>query len=205
MIKENNLSKHENTDKKEKEEKDNKKYRKKTFIYLAIIILLLLLLLVKSCSCSSYNANANPNIKTNTDIKNTPDPNIQDISDNIIKASLELETDNPIINNNISNKKEEAEDMIIPGYTNLYVSNENPTIHLINPKDNTVYLKYTILENGIEIAKTKAIKPNNMADVNLKDVLSKGTHELTFNINTYDIKTEEECNSTTQKVSVTIL
>ena len=73
-------------------------------------------------------------------------------------------------------------------------------LSLINPEENTVYLVYTIYENNEQIAATKAIKPGNMTDINLKDILSTGEHSLTIKINTYDIETHESCNGATQTI-----
>ena len=38
----------------------------------------------------------------------------------------------------------------IPGYSNLTISKEFPEVRLVNPEGNTVYLQYTISENGEE-------------------------------------------------------
>lgn len=92
----------------------------------------------------------------------------------------------------------------IPGYSELYVSSENPSIQLINPELNTVYFVYTITENDTVIYETKAIEPNKMVEVNLQELLSKGEHNLKFQISTYDIETQASCNGATQDVKVIV-
>ena len=97
-----------------------------------------------------------------------------------------------------------AESIEIPGYSELYVNKENPNIQLINPEGNTVYFVYTIKENEKIIYETKAIEPNKMVDVNLKDMLSIGEHNLSFIISTFDIETQAACNGATQEVKVVV-
>lgn len=100
--------------------------------------------------------------------------------------------------------KANSESIEIPGYADLYVSEENPEIQLINPKGNTVYFVYTISEGDKVIYETKAIEPNKMVSVNLKELLSKGEHNLSFAIATYDVKNQTACNGATQDVTVTV-
>ena len=40
--------------------------------------------------------------------------------------------------------------------------------------------------------------------VNLKELLSKGEHNLSFAIATYDVKNQTACNGATQDVTVTV-
>lgn len=100
--------------------------------------------------------------------------------------------------------KANAESIEIPGYADLFVSTENPEIQLINPEGNTVYFVYSIYEEDKLIYETKAIEPNKMVSVNLKEILSTGEHKLSFAISTYDIKTQNACNGANQEVNVTV-
>ena len=95
-----------------------------------------------------------------------------------------------------------AEQTEIPGYANLFVSSEAPTINLINPTSNTVYFKYIISENDVVIYETDLIKPDEMISANLYDLLTDGEHTLKFQINTYDVETQAACNGATQKVNI---
>lgn len=90
----------------------------------------------------------------------------------------------------------------IPGYANLFVSKDAPTINLINPDGNTVYFKYIISENDEVIFETDLIKPNEMIASNLYELLTDGTHKLKFQINTYDVETQAPCNGATQMVDI---
>ena len=105
---------------------------------------------------------------------------------------------------NGKNSEANSESTQIPGYTDLYVSAENPEIQLINPEGNTVYFQYTISENDTTIFETKAIAPNKMVTCNLKELLPVGEHTLNFSISTYDIETEAACNGATQEVKLTV-
>lgn len=100
--------------------------------------------------------------------------------------------------------KENAESIEIPGYSELYVSSKSPNIQLINPTGNTVYFVYTLLENDTVIYETKAIAPDKMLEVNLKELLSIGTHTISFQISTYDVETQAACNGATQEVQVIV-
>ena len=66
------------------------------------------------------------------------------------------------------------------------------------------YFVYTISEGDKVIYETKAIEPNKMVSVNLKELLSKGEHNLSFAIATYDVKNQTACNGATQDVTVTV-
>lgn len=125
------------------------------------------------------------------------------------KPGLEIEEGNDWDGNMPENgekndTKAVQESITIPGYADLYVSEESPNIQLINPSDNSVYLIYTIKEGDNVIYETKAIENGKMVNVNMFKLLSKGKHELSFIITTYDIKTQAPCNGATQTVSLTV-
>jgi hypothetical protein len=59
--------------------------------------------------------------------------------------------------------------------------------------------------NGDEILyETKAIEPNKMVSLNIKDLLDVGEYNLSFVISTYDVETQTPCNGATQEVTVTV-
>ena len=153
---------------------NNKKIDKKDIIIIVLIMILLLFLIGTVIFFINYKK----------------------YDKNYTIIPLEKEIEMPIT----SEEKTESmsESVEIPGYTNFEVSNKKPTVKLSNPESNTVYMVYTILENDNLVYKTKAIKPGNMVELNLKELLDKGNHNLTIQINTYDLDTEEACNGATQ-------
>lgn len=166
------------TNKKAKKNKYEEKESNKNRIIIGLIIvliLMMLLLLFKSCNTSPQQKKYN---------------------------DLEIEQDKKIDSNNQKGKNTDT--ISIPGYSDITISDKNKNLSLINPEENTVYLVYAIYENNEQIAETKAIKPGNMTDVNLKDILSTGEHSLTIKINTYDIETHESCNGATQTIICTV-
>lgn len=119
-----------------------------------------------------------------------------------IKQKLEFENDNPYTEDISSIIEQEF--IEIPGYSAITVSSNAPYVKLHNPESNTVYMQYTLKEGDAILYETKAIKPGNMAEVNLKELLPKGDHTISFIINTYDIDSESPCNGTTQNVVVKV-
>ena len=122
-------------------------------------------------------------------------------------SSLEFEQGSDWDGNMPQNGKQSkanTDSIEIPGYANLYVSSENPNIQLINPTGNTVYFVYTLLENDTTIYESKAIEPDKMINVNLKELLPIGTHTISFKISTYDVETQAACNGATQEVTITV-
>jgi hypothetical protein len=133
---------------------------------------------------------------------NKPDPDSSQNSSvsSESKPSLDIESGQDITDDRVDEDDKIQESITIPGYANLYVSTKNPSISLINPEGNSVYLRY-IIKNGEEVIyETKALEPNKMVKANLKELLPNGEYELTFIIETYDIKTQSPCNGATQEV-----
>ncbi len=97
-----------------------------------------------------------------------------------------------------------VESTTFPGYANLYFSKKNSNLQLINPKENTVDFEYYIKLDGEVICSTKKIKPGNMKEVDLTQILNQGTHTLIFSIVTYDVESKVACNEVDQVVNVTI-
>lgn len=92
----------------------------------------------------------------------------------------------------------------IPGYSSMVVSKEQPSIDLINSDKNTVYLKYSILEDGTEIYHTDLIRPGQMVEFNAYEVLGVGKHSLEFSISSFDIDSQAPCNGANQLVQVEV-
>lgn len=168
----------------DKEEKPEKKktIRKVAAAVIAIIIIILLLLLRSCGGCGPANAPTTPNR-----------PDIEIEGDNKWDGTIQDQTETAI-----------TESIEIPGYSNLGVSKDNPTIRLGNPEANTVYLQYQIIKDDEVIFETKAIKPGNMVEANMYELLDEGKNEVTISINTYDVETETACNGATQAVTITV-
>lgn len=104
-------------------------------------------------------------------------------------------------------KPASAESITIPGYADLYVSSEKPSVQLINPDGNTVYMVYSISYNDEVIYETDgAIPAGQMVEADLYNVFNgaAGTYDLTFKISTYDANTNAPCNGATQPVTLNI-
>lgn len=107
----------------------------------------------------------------------------------------------------IENLKDVAKEeyVEIPGYQNLEVSKEQPFIQLKNLEDNSVYLQYNIMKGDETIYQSILVEPGNKCDKwNAYESLGKGIHKVKFFIKTFDVETQAECNSTTQKVKITV-
>lgn len=159
----------------------------KNNILIPIILLFVLIGVIITCLVMFNKPNKNEDI--------TPTENLE------IEQGSEWDGEMP---QNGEQSKANAESIEIPGYADLYVSTESPEIQLINPEGNTVYFVYTISEGDNVIYETKAIEPNKMVSVNLKELLSNGEHNLSFAISTYDVTTQTACNGATQDVTVTV-
>ncbi len=88
----------------------------------------------------------------------------------------------------------------IPGYSEVYVTDEETEIELINPTDNTVSFVYTITFNGEVIYQSDEILPGKYLCWNPKEYFEEGTYTLTFSISTYETDTKTPCNGALQSV-----
>ena len=161
--------------------------KKKRNIIFTVLCLIILILLIALLYRQNADGDHNERVETPT-------------------TALDIEDDNAW-DGKMSGSAETAPDMetiAIPGYANLYVSDESRTIRLVNPEDNTVYLQYSILDGEEVIYETKAIKPGNMVEADLYSLLAPGEYELSFTINTYDINTQESCNGAVQSVKLLV-
>ena len=172
----------------DKKDKEDTKNRRRYIVCLILLIIILIGL------CSFFIIKI---IKYKTPIDNNTkitDFLIED--DNIWDGKMNYDN----IQDNEDNK------ISIPGYKKIIVDNNNPNIKLVNPSDNDVYFVYTItnIETEKVIYKTNAIKPGNMIELNIKNILDAGEYSLSFQIDTYDYETQVACNGAVQKVSLYI-
>lgn len=86
----------------------------------------------------------------------------------------------------------------IPGYSIIY----GPEVQLINPANNDVYFVYKIYKDEALVYETKLISPNHVATFNATEVLGKGRHQVRFEIETYDMETNQPCNGATMNVEI---
>lgn len=93
----------------------------------------------------------------------------------------------------------------IPGTKSYYlITEEQPEINLINPENNTVYFKYTIIVDNEVIHSTNWIEPNKMVKVNLWELLDEGTYNAEFHIDTLDCIKETPCTSSNLVAKISI-
>jgi hypothetical protein len=97
--------------------------------------------------------------------------------------------------------KANSEEIEIPGYSELYVSDEEPKLTLINPIGNSVYFEYVLTDQaGNELYGTDLIAPGKVVKWNAKSDLNSGDHNVKIQINTYDIKTQSRCSGAEQSI-----
>lgn len=97
--------------------------------------------------------------------------------------------------------KANSEEIEIPGYSELYVSDEEPKLTLINPIGNSVYFEYVLTDQaGNELYATDLISPGEVVKWNAKSNLNSGDHNVKIQINTYDIKTQSRCSGAEQSI-----
>ena len=98
----------------------------------------------------------------------------------------------------ISNEGTEMTEIV--GFDNLLVDANNPSIYLVNPKANTVYLQYDIYYNDKIIYSTDLIPPDRMMEIELYSILPAGNNELIYMIDSFDLETQEECLSNIKQI-----
>lgn len=99
------------------------------------------------------------------------------------------------------------ESITIPGYADLHISHDSPTVQLINPDGNTVNMVYTISYKDNVIYETDgAIPAGKAVEADFYQLFDgkAGSYDLTFLISTYDVTTDQPCNGATQAVTLTI-
>lgn len=100
-------------------------------------------------------------------------------------------------NEEITDKEKEqtnADTTDVTFATQYLIDSNNPSIQLINPKNNTVNMQFTVYVDGKKIEETKLVKPNAAKSLNLKKILKKGMYKMDVKIRTYDVDTNKECN-----------
>lgn len=178
-----NKNNKENSDKDDNSIKTRKRIIRFTLLFILIVIVIWLLRGCGGCS--------KPIIPGSTDTKQG--------------TSLDIAEDNEWDGTMSDNRpKASSESIIIPGYSDLYVSNEAKTIKLVNDVENTVYLQYNIYEGDSLVYESQAIKPGNMLEADLYSLFTQGEHELRLQINTFDVDTQQTCNGATQSVKITV-
>lgn len=108
--------------------------------------------------------------------------------------------------NQQSGKSSEAytDQIAIPGYAMIYVTEENRDVKLINPTNNTVFFKYDIKdEAGNTLLSTDLIPPGQMIKEDFYDIAQSGSATYVFSISTFDVDTYEQCLGTDLKVTIT--
>lgn len=110
-------------------------------------------------------------------------------------------------NGDTSSQSASAESIKIPGYSDIYVSADKPSVQLINPDGNTVYMSYTVNYQDKVLYETDgAIPAGKMVEADFYSLFNKtpGSYDVIFQISTYDMKTNAPCNGATQTVTVTV-
>lgn len=154
---------------------------------LTFLILSLLLILFIGLAVAYFTSN---------DVSLGPD--IADGSDWDGNFPLNGDTEEPFVT---------PDSIIIPGYSDIYISSDKPNVQLINPDNNTVNMVYEILYNDKVIYETDgAITVGKVVNANLFDIFNgkEGKYDLVFRISTYDVDTNIMCNGATQSVVLTI-
>ena len=74
------------------------------------------------------------------------------------------------------------------GFGRLELDESEPFIYLINPPDNSVYLRFGVFCDGEELYQSDLIEPGRMEDFDICSRLDAGEHTLTYSISSYDLK-----------------
>lgn len=108
--------------------------------------------------------------------------------------------------NKKNNSKQIADSTVIPGFVPLEITKDDPYIQLGNPKENTVYFIYQIVDDKTKktVYQTNAIKPGKAVEWNPYEQLKKGKYKLNIIISTYDLKTSRGCNGAKQQMDLTL-
>lgn len=102
---------------------------------------------------------------------------------------------------------EEEEHTEIPVYKMITVSEKQPYAYLGNPGTNHVYFSYHLkYEDGSTLYKTDAVvKPGRAFETDLYSIVKEhGTYNITVEISTFDLETEEPCNGAVQQVQLIV-
>lgn len=113
------------------------------------------------------------------------------------------------VDGNITNQPEavEEEHTEIPVYKMITVSEKQPYAYLGNPGTNHVYFSYHLkYEDGSTLYKTDAVvKPGRAFETDLYSIVKeRGIYNITVEISTFDLETEESCNGAVQQVQLIV-
>lgn len=133
----------------------------------------------------------------------TTEPNTLPTDPNIVPWDNELPTS--------PSSELTQEEIELVGYDKQVVSENYRYINLINPKDNTVYFKYTVRVDGKNLFSSDLIPPNSYIPWNAYSTLTSsgyssddGEIKVEFLVMTFDIDTQAPCNPASILTSVTI-
>lgn len=114
-----------------------------------------------------------------------------------IKEEIKLAEDDSNMFLNTQEPIDHENQIEIPGYSDLKIS-KGSLVELKNPKENQVYLKYTISEGDTVLHESDYIKPGVPSAWNAgEDLTTPGEHELTFFVSTLSIETHQPQNTAT--------
>jgi len=141
-----------------------------------------------------------------------PEPTTADTITQIVEQTT-MPTDSDIVPWNgelptSPSSETDQEEIELIGYDKLTVSENSRFVDLINPKGNTVYFRYSVKANGVEVYNTELIPPNMYIPWNAYSTLTQmglsGEVNIEFNITTIDINSYAPCNPATIKTTITI-
>lgn len=121
-----------------------------------------------------------------------------DTTNNILELENGQEWNGQLPQNGEVSEAGNQESISIPGYSMVY----GPEIQLINPADNDVYFIYKIYKDESLVYESKLISPNHVAIFNASDVLGQGRHQVQFQIETYDMETQQQYNGANMNVEI---
>ena len=170
------------------------------FPIVPLLLLLLFLLLLMLSHCPKTPAAPIPEQTTAETTTQTVEQTTLPNDPGIVPWDGELPTS--------PSSENEQEEIELIGYDYLTVSDSSRFVNLINPKGNTVYFKYSIRANGIEVFNTGLIPPNMYIPWNAYSTLTEmglsGEVNVELNILTFDINSYAPCNPATIKTTITI-
>lgn len=112
-----------------------------------------------------------------------------------IKETLKLVFDQTDEIQETKKESKNSDETTVSFQTNYVINSQSPNFQLINPKDNTVNMQYTIAVDGKKIYETNLVPPNKAKNVDMIKLLRKGTYKIDVYIKTFDVESNKECNS----------
>lgn len=101
-------------------------------------------------------------------------------------SSSQLDASNPNLT-----KSDDDQYFELVGFGQLEINKDNPYINLINPSENSVYLRFDVVYNDEKIHKTNLIEPGKMEQYDIYSCLDAGEHTITYSIDVYDLKDKQ--------------